>query len=751
MKERNLFTASLVLLVLGLLAVQMAGDKFLEELSPSPLEQEATPGQMIHLTGRVCRKESSGGQQILYLKNNSIILSEQFNQTNHIDHKNRSIKESRIIIYDDKNIPVKIGSLLRVEGEVSFFETARNPGNFDQSFYYQKQNIHARIWSRELKVIGTDYWKVRNWLSKIREGWQENFFKMAGKEKGGILCAMILGEKRGMDPEIKELYQSNGIAHVLAISGLHLTFIGMGVYQLIRKLSGSYVFAGLAGMAFLWAYVLMVGMSVSAVRALVMFFIRLGADMTGRVYDALTSLSVAAAAVILWRPLSYYDGGFQLSFGAILGIVCIYPVIVSCRKPKGKLTESVWASVSIYLVTLPVILYHFYEFPLYSILLNLLVIPCMSLILLFGLAGGILYPLIPFLGGLCIKGCEGILACYEILCNLSGKLPGSRIITGQPGIWQIICYYLCLAFLMILCRKFIKKKKHCKKQGKMVFLGMFMIPGILILVIPQQINIRNTLQITMLDVGQGDGIFIKGETGSAYLIDGGSSDVNEVGKYRIEPYLKSQGINNLDYVFISHGDADHINGIVSMIERQEYGIRIKCLVLPVQDVWDESIEALAKEAEKQKIRTVVIEPGQQIQEGNLKLTCIQPARSYKGDVGNASSMVLDLSFQSFGMLCTGDVEGEGEEQLKQNLKSQYQILKVAHHGSKNSTGEEFLGVIRPLAALISAGADNRYDHPHAETIERIEKMNCKLYNTAESGAVTIRTDGTDIRVSTYIR
>ena len=741
MKERILFTICLGLFGLGFLAVQLAGDKFLEELSPSPLEQEVLTGQMIHLTGQVYRKEQSGKQQILYLKNNSI------SDTGHIDHKNQSFKESRILIYDDKNIPVKIGNILLAEGQVSFFEPARNPGNFDQKFYYQKQNIHAMIWSKELKITGKEYWKVREWLSGIRKDWQDHFYTMAGEEKGGILCAMILGDKRGMDPEIKELYQSNGIAHVLAISGLHLTFIGMGVYSMVRKLCGSYAFAGVIGMTFLWAYILMAGMSVSAVRAMVMFFIRLGADMSGRVYDAMTSLSVAAAVGMIWRPLSYYDGGFQLSFGAVLGIAYIYPMISSYRKPKGKLAESMWAGISIYLVTLPVLLYHFYEFPVYSILLNLIVIPCMSAILLFGLLGGIVYPAAPFIGELFIKGCEGILAFYEILCEISGRLPGSRIVTGQPGIWQIVSYYICLTLAVLMLRRGRKKEKHCRKQ---VLLGMILVPGVLVLVIPQQMNDHNTLQITMLDVGQGDGIFIKGGKGLTCLIDGGSSDEKEVGKYRIEPFLKSQGIGTLDYVCISHGDADHINGIAEMLERKEYGVKIKCLVLPVQDVWDERIKALLARAKELGIRTAVIEPGQQIQDSDLKLTCIQPGGGDMGDIGNASSMVLDLSFHSFHMLFTGDVEGEGEEQLKQKLKTQYQILKVSHHGSKNSTDEELLGVVRPLAAMISAGPDNRYGHPHAETLERLEKMKCRIYNTAESGAVTIRTDGTSIQVSTFI-
>lgn len=273
---------------------------------------------------------------------------------------------------------------------------------------------------------------------------------------------------------------------------------------------------------------------------------------------------------------------------------------------------------------------------------------------------------------------------------------------------------------------------------------------VLLLAVPYH-SFRNRLSVTMLDVGQGDGIFIKGPAGVTYFIDGGSSDVKNAGKYRIEPFLKSQGERQLDYVFISHGDADHMNGIEEMLERQRVGIRIKTLVLPEQIVWDENLKALAQKALMYGTKVVVIKAREQIVEGNLKIMCLLPRKTYKGEIGNASSTVLILNYGDFDMLMTGDVEGEGEDALKEiDFSNQIDVLKVAHHGSKNSTGEEVLRSINPKIGLISAGIGNRYGHPHSETLERLKANGVEVYNTQECGAVKMETDGKTIRIRTFL-
>ncbi len=204
------------------------------------------------------------------------------------------------------------------------------------------------------------------------------------------------------------------------------------------------------------------------------------------------------------------------------------------------------------------------------------------------------------------------------------------------------------------------------------------------------------------------------------------------------------------YVFISHGDEDHISGVKELLTDQDMAIWIKTLVLPAKDVLDESLQKLAGLAEQNGTRTVTMECGQRVSDGKMTLTCLAPLQEYTGDIGNDSSMVLELKYKVFEMLFTGDLEGEGEQQLlnKGNLRD-YDVLKAGHHGSKNSTSEELLRVILLEITVISLGKENRYGHPHEETLTRLENIGGRVYYTKESGAVTIVTDGERVHVKKY--
>ena len=273
------------------------------------------------------------------------------------------------------------------------------------------------------------------------------------------------------------------------------------------------------------------------------------------------------------------------------------------------------------------------------------------------------------------------------------------------------------------------------------------------------------LEITALDVGQGDCIYLSEGGNSHYLIDGGSSDKSDVGKYQIVPFLKYRGVSRLDAVFVTHPDSDHENGIRGMLENyEENGIRIAMLLMP--DVADESKNenylTLQSLAEDRGIPVRFVHEGQRIDGGGLTFLCIHPSEGYLcGDV-NAYSTVLTLTYSGFSALFTGDLEGEGEslvmERLAQMktgteriLPESFTLLKVAHHGSRNSTPEEFLELTDPRIALISAGRDNSYGHPHRETMERLAGQGCRIFQTPESGAVTIRVRGDRVYVEEYIK
>lgn len=801
MKNRPLLYVCLLIMAVIVLSVLSGEGVWSEELRPSPLEKNVSSGDTVIVQGQVYNLEQKENYQAVYLKKNSI---------QHIQKKKSSFRESKIITYIDPNIQLHIGNRIEIQGEVSFFQNARNPGNFDQKRYYQIQDIHGIVWAQEAKVTDTEVWRWRESLSEFRGRWKEHLVNAMGEEDGAVMGAMMLGEKSDMDQELKTLYQANGIGHILAISGLHLSFVGIGMYRILRRITGSYPVGGIAGIGFLMVYIAMIGLTVSAVRALIMFLFRVGADITGRHYDAPTALAAAATSVLLWRPLYLMDGGFWLSFGAVFAILAVLPVMqrlavvqnyVQQRLQGRNVRNCFWllsfiresvlqglkASISIHMVILPVLLYYFFEFPLYSFFLNLFVIPLMSVLLFVGMLGSICYMTVMPLSKVCFQLCSKILWVYKKSCSTAIALPGARIVTGRPLMWQIIIYYVVVfSSLMILNRKILvvletQNDKKIHQNSKKLYapkitawkrraVVLWILSGIMLTV---RWGEKESLTVTMIDVGQGDGIFLRGPDGGTYLIDGGSSDVKKAGQYCIEPFLKSQGVGRIDYVFISHGDSDHINGVEELIDRQQIGVKIKTLVLPVREVWGEELERLAYKAQNTGIRTVIIQPGQRIEEGELDIICLQPGMSddiqdaEKKDgrtegtglyvePGNAASMVLAVRYGKFDMLLTGDVEGEGERGLTDHLKSQYsdctwEVLKTAHHGSKNSSGEEFLSIVRPMYALISAGQENRYGHPHQETLERLKDAGSDVYSTQECGAITIGVKKGRMWVEPYLK
>ncbi len=731
MKNRPLLCTCLILLAGVVLSVFAGGSALIRQLRPSPLEIRAKQGEVLAITGQAYKIEKREKHQAVYLKNNSILQIQK-------DQK-QSFQESKFILYTDPEIQIHIGNAIRAAGELSFFQNARNPGNFDQKLYYQRQDIHGSAWAKEVEVVDDSIWKIRDWLSEFRSQWKKALIQAMGEKDGNVLSAMLLGEKSEMDPDTKELYQVSGIGHILAISGLHLSFIGIGAYRIFRRMTGSYTAGGIAGILLLVLYVMMIGVTISAVRALVMFLFRVGAEMTGRHYDPPTALAAAAAAVLLWRPLSLYDGGFWLSFGAVFAMIIVLPIF------KGLPVQGFWASVSINLTILPVMLFYFFEFPPYSLLLNLFVIPLMSAMLFLGLLGSAAYAAGIPIAVFGLRICKVILWLYEKCCEIGMGIPGARMIAGKPRLWQIAAYYILLAaalvFLRRLRRKEIKKASGMETAGKIRIMPLLALAaGIFILTF--RFGEEGRLSVTILDVGQGDGIFIQGPAGGTYLIDGGSSDIKKVGQYRIEPFLKSRGVGRLDYVLISHGDSDHMNGVKDLIERRKIGIEIGTLVLPMQEAWDEALCSLADMARQAGIQVAAIGPGQGIQEKEAALSCIQPAKGDEIQPGNEASMVLALSSGEFDMLLSGDVEGKGEELLTERLTKTeqartWEVLKVAHHGSRNSTSERFLQSVQPAFAIISAGEQNRYGHPHQETLVRLKERGIKIYSTQDKGAVMI--------------
>lgn len=717
MKERKTFIICVFFLLI--MFIKSGPIWWGSEKDPLPdFAQDIPSNRQVTLKGTVQRKEMTSKGYRLYLKDNSIT---------YYDH---SVRQSKLILYTKNGRKIKTGNRLLVKGRISYFDCAENPGNFNLRRYYRIQGIRCSVMAEKVEIEDQKVSSVKEWLFCFRENTANLICRLVNKKEGGLLLAILLGEKGQMDQDVMLLYQNAGIAHVLAISGLHLSLIVLGFYAIVRKLTGSFVIGGFAGILFLLSYATITGPGISIVRAGIMFAFRVGADLCGRVYDIQNAYVLAMLGVVLWRKEAFFDVGFQLSFGAVGGIIFLYPLLYDKNKEHILLYKEIVLGISIQIATLPIMLFHFSEIPLYAVFLNLMILPLMPILLGTTVIAIIIGNISLECGELCIQIPCLILRGYELFSKGAMSLPASCVITGRPAWWGILLY--CLILGIGFCFK--KKRK-----------GFFLTLSVIVLFLSCPFLHQKGVEITVISVGQGDGIYIRDEN-LVCLLDGGSSTVKEVGAHRIVPFLKNRGISRLDYVFISHGDADHYNGVQEILEHPNLGVKIKRLVFPVKSVWDEKLTALAVLAKERGVSVMVMKPGQKMKGENIELTCLFPSEK-EGELlekGNETSLVLDLRCGKFSMLLTGDVEKKGEEELQKNLTHTYTVLKAGHHGSKNSTKREFLNKVKPMYCIFSAGKHNSYGHPHKETVARLKKAKVKIYDTSKMGAVIIKMEGKEV-------
>lgn len=705
------------------------------------IDNSAFQGRMITVTGKVYKKETAmqanGPVTVLYLK-----LSETEDTGWQKNNDNPAGK--KVICYLKEGQPeVEMGSYVQLQGKLQCFERASNPGQFDAYSYYLISGISYRLNQAEIKAKTIKYNKLAQELYRLRVFFSEKLKESLPEKEASIMQTMLLGEKGSMDKELKALYQRNGIAHILAISGLHVSMLGMGLYKILRKCGiPMKAAAGMAAFCMI-LYGSMTGFSVSALRAVFMFVIHMAAIILERTYDLLTAVAVAAALLLIQQPLYFLHSGFVFSFGCVLGIGLLLPLLTQAVKEKNFIIRSFTFGAGMAVITLPIYLWFYYQYPVCSILLNLIVVPLMSLLMAAGLLLILCQTIFPPFSLPFVLLVKGVLKLYDVLLNLCNGFPGSILTVGRPSKWQIILYLLVLVFIVLLGKRLKVFVRWC-----IVLLALAVL----------LYHPHKEMEITFLDVGQGDSIFIANDNENCYLVDGGSSSVSHVGEYRIIPFLKYQGISCIEAVFITHPDEDHCNGIEELIKSgQEQGIRMEHLVLPAvaQESKEQAYLELEQMAASEDIPVTYISRGQEITDDRLKLTCLHPDEGESAAEANEYSIVLKITYGNFSAMLTGDVEGSGEQKLIRNLETEDKgcrltVLKAAHHGSGYSTPDEFLDCLYPVYTVISCGRDNSYGHPHEELQKRIKEHGSKQFITYETGAVTFCTDGQKVKIKKFL-
>ena len=635
------------------------------------------------------------------------------------------------------------GDRIEAEGKLESFETPSNPGQFNAKIYYLSKNACCQFYAESSRKEKSEF-SIGVLAFFIREKMDKSFDLSFSEEEASFLKAMVLGDKTGLSQEQKSLYEENGMAHLLAISGLHMAAVGGGWFSFFRKRGMGYLTSCFSGGMFLLFYGCVAGFGNSVLRAAIMYLVYLGAQYVGAEYDMISAMGLAGLFMLAECPWRILEGGFQISFLSILAIGLILPWVKELeekRKGEGKeqvhrnlitkIKEAFRASFVISMTTMPFLLRLFYTWSPYGILLNIIVLPCMYPLMMSGILcgiGGMFCVSAALAAGLPVRV---FFRFFEILFELARKLPGAVIVTGYLKVWQI-CFLYALegVFLFLWYRR---DRRH------VIILIVFLMAAVFL-------RPEKKLRLIMLDVGQGECILLQLPSGENMLIDGGSTSKSKIGQYVIEQALKYYGINQLDYVIVTHTDEDHISGIEYLLSRR-YPIRH--MVLPALKKPDGVWERICKAAEENGAVICRMAKGDGICMGKAKFICLHPDAGGTSGDKNSDSVVLYLNYGAFDSVFTGDLDEAGEEQIcgwldkmvPDLFPSEIELLKTAHHGSRYSTGENFLQYVMPREAFISSGKNNRYGHPHKETLERLKKAGARVWQTKEGGAIELITDG----------
>ena len=453
-----MFKRPCCLLAAGILFIQLilvGWFQISRDLKPSYLEQNYLENENVIIEGKVYDVDKRTSYSVYYLKDIQVYRKSTWVK----------IKRERVLVNVKDSDSIMVGNIIQAAGKIYFFQENRNPGNFNQKFYYQKQHIHAQIWSTQIQINNQKTDLLKENLFEIRESIKNMLLHSLGKDAGNSMAAILLGDKKDLDQTIKQLYQKGGIGHILAISGLHMSFIGIGIYQVLRRLGLGFSASGIIGILFLLLYTMMIGIGVSSLRAIIMYIIRMGAEVLGRDYDLLTSLSIAVVVIVLWQPLYLFDAGFLFSFGAVLAMILINPLF----EQTSCIPKIFCPGIAIQVMLLPMTMYFYFEIPTWSILTNIIVIPGMSILIGVGIVGIFLLFIFHPIGNLILQLCKAILWGYEKLCMIMINIPFGRIVTGKPSKWIMITYYGALLISYFMWKYWdiqAEKQKYESKSRK---------------------------------------------------------------------------------------------------------------------------------------------------------------------------------------------------------------------------------------------------------------------------------------------
>jgi competence protein ComEC len=642
---------------------------------------------------------------------------------------------------------IDFGIRLELEGTLEPFPFQRNQGEFDYGKYLALNDIQGIVTVMGLEHVHVGDRVQGNSLLTLTYALQQSAYRTIDRlhspRHASFLKGIIFGYRADIPPDVKQSFLDTGTIHILAVSGSNVAFVAfiffsvLGFLRLPKKAVGGIAILGLI------AYMIVTGSSASVVRATVMAIVFLCGTLLERKADVYNSISVAALLMLSWNTNTLFDVGFQLSFAAVISIVYFYPRLESLiqkiperfKEIKGVDTVLKLFAVSLAAQcgTVPFTAYYFGRVSIISLVANLPVVPISGLNTFLGAAELMVYPVSPWMAQ-CYAAVNDFLVWFLLgFVRQAASVPFAYMEALHFTMAFVAGYYLLVICIFNLN---VAHLRALLMIGVLVLCNYVLYAGIW-----QKAHQQMTASV--IDVGQGDAVILEFPNGKRLLIDAGPlTQKFDAGERTVVPYLKRQGILQLEYVLITHPHSDHIGGASSILKL----LRVDTLVMAVHSTVGREVKDLLEVAASRHTGMKVVRSGNQIQiDSNARVYVLYPDTNHTAEKNqNNSSVVIKVIYGHSSILLVGDAEVPTEQRMVPRYSTflSSNILKVGHHGSITSSSEEFLKEVSPQTALVSVGIHNKFRHPSPFTIWRMKSHSIDIKRTDKSGAIILESDGT---------